>query len=519
MVIYLVEELGADPTLRDGDGLTSADIASGNGMPEVHEYLTKAAGIYKAKPANLTLRNVTVNVMMTDTERDCRDKACFAHSTCTDSLANTGAPLALVGLLERQKWLLGTKMSELAWKGSLPALRRHLNYACDDFWQTRWARMSLHVAAALAAREGHKDFVIHLCKDYVVAINLIAFPVLHVVGTPLMNAIRLLHEDLALQLMGVRGQDLDLERHLDPRKGTLLHIATVVDSCVVVEELLRVGASLDALYDGSALAVVLATMHCHVSVLRVLLREYQTRGRLDKALERSYRNKEGLHQSLVFVCLNELPVEESMRLATTRLLIEEFNADARTLTRRSNHLLMPVHSAAAYGLLSIVKFYILECGLPVDGLPGKKPGVTPLHCAAACVTSKDEEAMLPTIEWLVEKGASLTIQNYVGLTAAQLAAERGKTLVAAYLERRAKTAAIRAEEARQKAEDDLLAELEAEEATARQGGGNKKKNTKKKGKRKDKGAGKVGGDSEGIITDALTAVVGAMSLGEGDRQK
>jgi len=34
-----------------------------------------------------------------------------------------------------------------------------------------------------------------------VAINMIAFPVLHVVGTLLLNAIRFSHEDLALELM------------------------------------------------------------------------------------------------------------------------------------------------------------------------------------------------------------------------------------------------------------------------------------------------------------------------------
>jgi len=46
----------------------------------------------------------------------------------------------LVGLMERQNWLLEAEMSKLAWKGSLSALQCHLAYACDDFWQTHWVR-------------------------------------------------------------------------------------------------------------------------------------------------------------------------------------------------------------------------------------------------------------------------------------------------------------------------------------------------------------------------------------------
>jgi len=40
-----------------------------------------------------------------------------------------------------------------------------------------------------------------VCKERGVIINMIAFPVLHVVGTPLLNAICFSHEDLELELM------------------------------------------------------------------------------------------------------------------------------------------------------------------------------------------------------------------------------------------------------------------------------------------------------------------------------
>lgn len=82
-VKLLVEKLGADPTLRDGGGLTSADIASKpGGMPEVHEYLTRAACIYKAKPTTPGVERVTIVAAVADTETGCREAVCFAHSTC-----------------------------------------------------------------------------------------------------------------------------------------------------------------------------------------------------------------------------------------------------------------------------------------------------------------------------------------------------------------------------------------------------------------------------------------------------
>ena len=68
--------------------------------------------------------------------------------------------------------------------------------------------------------------------------------------------------------------------------------------------------------------MVLAARQCHVSVLRVLLQEYQARDRLKEALERSCVGKE-VHP-LLFACVNNLDIEEGLRLATTRLFIEEF---------------------------------------------------------------------------------------------------------------------------------------------------------------------------------------------------
>lgn len=106
-------------------------------MSELHEYLTKAASTFRAKPVSLMVGRITVEVVVADTGTGCQEEACFAHSTCAGKI---GRPPNLNGLKERQNWLVGAAMSELARQGSLPTLQGHLAFACDDFWQTRWAR-------------------------------------------------------------------------------------------------------------------------------------------------------------------------------------------------------------------------------------------------------------------------------------------------------------------------------------------------------------------------------------------
>jgi ankyrin repeat protein len=238
-----------------------------------------------------------------------------------------------------------------------------------------------------------------------------------------------------------------------------------------------------------------------VPELRVLLQEYQARGRLHEALERLCLSGKGVHHSLLFACLDKFQIEEPMRLATTRLLIEEFNANSRAVQKRADYLVLPLHAAASHGLLSIVKLYISECGVPVDQPTSGKQVLTPLHCAAMCEfahDAEDEEKMVRTVAFLAEEhGASLTQQTDRGLTAAQVAGRRGKTRVASYLRRMERDQAkmveltagedaTKAAEAAEEAANELLAELEAEEAAIRGGGGGGGKMSKKSGKGKGK---------------------------------
>ena len=74
-----------------------------------------------------------------------------------------------------------------------------------------------------------------------------------------------------------------------------------------------------------------------------------------------------------------------MRLAATRLLVEEFNANSQTTYLQPSYEISPINLAVGKGFLSIVKFYVLECGVPVNGPSAE---LTTLHSA---VTGKLEE--------------------------------------------------------------------------------------------------------------------------------
>lgn len=102
------------------------------------------------------------------------------------------------------------------------------------------------------------------------------------------------------------------------------------------------------------------------------------------------------------------------------------------------------------------------------------------------------------VEWLIEQGVSLSMRSSLegSVTAAELAARKGKTRVSSYLRRternQAKMMAAKQEEdarkaaeAAEKAACDLLAQLGLEEAAARHGGVGEKK-TMKTGKGKKK---------------------------------
>lgn len=348
-------------------------------MPEVHAYIKKIECVFETTtpPAG---ENVTVVALVAETQTECREESCFAHSTCSISSAEA-APL---GLLERQNWLVGCEMNKLACLGSLQSLRDHLALACNGFWQMRYAKMSLHVAAAVAAARGHSELVLYLCKERGVAVNLIAYPILHEAGTALVSAVRHVHEDRALQLMALPDQDLKL--HMGKWKETLLHLATRHGASRVVKKLLDTcGALLEVVDERGFNAVSLAASYCRVFALRVLLQEYQARGRLEEALERSRVGSTGAHRPLLFLCLSDFQVEEAMRLAATRLLVEEFNANNQTTCRQPSYEISPINLAVGKGLLSIVKFYVLECGVPVNGPSAE---LTTLHSA---VTGELEE--------------------------------------------------------------------------------------------------------------------------------
>ena len=64
---YLIEELSADPTLRNRSGLKLADLALDKKMSEVHAYLRKVECVYKTMLVPPVGESVAVAALVAET--------------------------------------------------------------------------------------------------------------------------------------------------------------------------------------------------------------------------------------------------------------------------------------------------------------------------------------------------------------------------------------------------------------------------------------------------------------------
>jgi ankyrin repeat protein len=119
--------------------------------------------------------------------------------------------------------------------------------------------------------------------------------------TPLIGALCGRHEDLALHLVTLSGQDIqkDPNRHIDGDK-TILHMCAELGLTRVVKEFVRRGADMDLWDDEHHTPLCLAVRRCHIPLVSFLLKQYQARGQAE--LERALNHpceKEGSRYSLL----------------------------------------------------------------------------------------------------------------------------------------------------------------------------------------------------------------------------
>jgi hypothetical protein len=176
-----------------------------------------------------------------------------------------------------------------------------------------------------------------------------------------------------------------------------------------------------------------------------------------------------------------------------------------------------------------LEFFVNECGMSVNTVTTDTQR-TALHFAIFCDDGKEKNA-LTVVQVLVERlGIDTTLKDFEGMTAADVALMLGHNLIYDYLtrdEREAKAKALLAErEAVAKAaEEEFLAELEAEEAKKAQ---KKEKSAKKKksgggGSRQNRRqSASGGGGGGGIGVAAVTEAVSSLNVAdrkEGEEEK
>lgn len=111
--------------------------------------------------------------------------------------------------------------------------------------------------------------------------------------TPLIAASPGSHEDLALWLLTLPEQELDLNRRIDDN-ATILHICAQLGSTRVVRELMRRGADMDLCEKRHETPLCIAASYARLTLVRFFLQQYQRRGQseLERALSNPCR-KEG----------------------------------------------------------------------------------------------------------------------------------------------------------------------------------------------------------------------------------
>lgn len=141
--------------------------------------------------------------------------------------------------------------------------------------------------------------------------------------TPLSSAIERSHEDLALYLLSLPDQELDLNRSLG-EDASLLHICAKLGSTRVAKELVRRGADMDVKDSEHHTPLCTAAIRAHLPLVRYFLQQYQRRGQSE--LERALSHpclEEGLDYSVLIHVIGACLPNSEPHVAVARYLVRE----------------------------------------------------------------------------------------------------------------------------------------------------------------------------------------------------
>ena len=120
-----------------------------------------------------------------------------------------------------------------------------------------------------------------------------------------------------------------------------------------------------------------AAMGCHFGVLRILLEAHRARGTLTKALESPCRAANGTFSPLIHHAVyNFFDATLDARLATVRMLVEEFGVDTSAYYPGAFDEVLPLLTAAFVGEVAVMD--LLICGRYVPVSPPLSPSPFPV---------------------------------------------------------------------------------------------------------------------------------------------
>jgi len=224
VVQYLVMEKGADIGLKTSEGKIASDLARMSGKRQI-------------------LKNCARRE-----KKDAEERAA----------SEQGLERPVLPLPPLPQGPDSAQLFKLAINGDDAAIRKSIehpqNKACYD---TAHGKFILRMSASLAARDGRRRAVTYYCERRGVPVNALPgeegqweVPGLRAGGlpvsqmTPLCGAIFNKHEDLALHLLTLPDQALDLNRRID-KDETLLHLCAEYGLTRLAKELIWRGADMD----------------------------------------------------------------------------------------------------------------------------------------------------------------------------------------------------------------------------------------------------------------------------------
>lgn len=247
-----------------------------------------------------------------------------------------------------------------------------------EYWAAPHGRYVLRYLVFTAASLGRRSIVFHSCELCKVPVNAIPaeeglwqipLAVPNHLMTPLVGALFRRHEDLALELLRLPDQELDLDHRIDDRLNVLLHLCVEKELTRAVKELVRQGADIDLWNGEHHTPLCLAAGFAHIPLVRFFLQQYKKRGQSE--LERVMQNpckQEKADISLLGHALKNCDSGDMVHVDMVRYLVQEWGADVwRTVDLKCKCLPGCLCSAGVDGLATPSPRGSAS-GLPQDGL-------------------------------------------------------------------------------------------------------------------------------------------------------